>query len=81
MKNKIEDLRNHLFVAIEKLHEADDPVELQKEIDRSRAIADIGKVLVESAKAEVEFVRATKGEVITTEFFNEGTEAPKTLKD
>ena len=75
MKNKIEDLRNHLFLAIEKLHDAEDPETLKKEIERGKAISELGKVLVDSAKAEVDFVRATGGEVITTEFFNEGTKA------
>ena len=72
MKNKIEDLRNHMFAALEKLSEAETPEELKSELDRSKAIADLGKVIVESAKAEVDFVKATKGELITTEFFNEG---------
>jgi hypothetical protein len=72
MKNKIEDLRNHMFSALEKLSEAETPEELKNELDRSKAIAELGKVIVESAKAEVDFVKATKGEVLTTEFFNEG---------
>jgi len=72
MRNKIEDLRNHMFAALEKLSEAETPEELKNELERSKAIAEIGKVIVDSAKAEVDFVKATKGEVITTEFFNEG---------
>ena len=72
MKNKIEDLRNHMFAQLEKLADAETPEEMQKELDRSKAIAEIGKVIVESAKAEVDFVKATDGDVITTEFFNEG---------
>jgi hypothetical protein len=79
MKNKIEDLRNHMFAALEKLSDAETTEELKNELDRSKAIAELGKVIVESAKAEVDFVKATKGEVITTEFFNEG-EGVKQLK-
>lgn len=55
MKNKIEDLRNHLFAALEGLADPDKPMEL----DRARAIADVGRVLVDSAKAEVDFLKAT----------------------
>jgi hypothetical protein len=72
MKNKIEDLRNHMFAQLEKLAEAESPEEMTKELERSKAIAEIGKVIIESAKAEVEFVKATDGNVTTTEFFNEG---------
>lgn len=72
MKNKIEDLRNHMFEALERLRDAETPEEIQKELEKSKAIAELGKVLVDTAKAEVDFVKATGGEVITTEFFNEG---------
>jgi len=72
MRNKIEDLRNHMFAALEKLSDAEGAEEIKNELDRSKAIAELGKVIVESAKAEVDFVKATKGEIITTEFFNEG---------
>lgn len=71
MKNKIEDLRNHMFVALEKLAEAETPEEMQKELERSKAIAEVGKVLVDSAKVEVDFVKATRGDVSTTEFFGQ----------
>lgn len=60
MKNKIEDLRNHLFETLEALKDSEKPMEL----DRARAIAEVGKVIVESAKVEVSYVRAigaTKG--------------------
>lgn len=55
MKNKIDDLRNHLFATLEALQDKDDPMEL----DRARMVADVAAVLVESAKAEVMFLRAT----------------------
>lgn len=55
MKNKIEDLRNHLFATLEALQDADKPME----IDRAKAIAEVAQVIVNSAKVEVEFLRAT----------------------
>lgn len=58
MKNKIEDLRDHLFAALEGLSpDADKPMEL----DRAKAIADVARVIVDSAKAEVAFIQATGG--------------------
>jgi hypothetical protein len=72
MKNKIEDLRNHMFEALERLKDAETPEELQKELDKSKAIAELGKVLVDTAKAEVDFQKATGGIVMPTEFFNQG---------
>lgn len=53
MKNKIEDLRNHLFATLEALQDEKEPME----IERARAIADVAKVIVESAKTEVAFVK------------------------
>lgn len=57
MKNKIEDLRNHLFATLEALADKDEPMP----IDRARAIADVARVVVESAKAEVQFLEVTGG--------------------
>lgn len=56
MKNKIEDLRNHLFAALEGLADGEKPME----IERAKAIADVGRVIIETAKAEVAFLQATK---------------------
>lgn len=53
MKNRIEDLRNHLFETLEALKDADEPMEL----DRARAVADVARVIVDSAKVEVEFAK------------------------
>jgi len=54
-KNKIEDLRNHLFETLEALRSEEKPMELE----RAAAIANVAKVIVESAKVEVAFVKAT----------------------
>jgi hypothetical protein len=56
-KNKIEDLRNELFMALEALRDEEKPLDL----DRARAIADVGRVIVETAKVEVAFINATGG--------------------
>jgi hypothetical protein len=72
MKNKIEDLRNHLFATLEALQDTEKPME----IDRARAIADVAKVIVDSAKVEVEFVKAT-GDAVSSGFLPVRPETPR----
>lgn len=52
-KNKIEDLRNLLFSTITRLLQAEDPMDPQQ----ARAIANVGRVIVDSAKLEVELMK------------------------
>lgn len=59
MKNKIEDVRNHLFAALERLNDEDEPVSDQ-ELARAKAIADVAQVIINSAKIEVDYLKATK---------------------
>jgi hypothetical protein len=54
-KNKIDDLRNHLFETMEKLLDADDPMDIQ----RAEAVAKVAQVVVNTAKVEVDFLRHT----------------------
>jgi len=62
-KNKIEDLRNHLFETLEALKDETKPMDL----DRARAIADVAKKIIDSAKVEVDFLRVS-GQVMGTGF-------------
>ena len=55
MKNTIDDLRNHLFATLEALQDEKKPMD----IDRARAISDVARVVVDSAKAEIEFAKVT----------------------
>lgn len=62
MKNKIEDLRNHLFAQLERLGDDDamkNPLARTREIERAKAIAEVSNVIVNSAKAETDFLRVT----------------------
>ncbi|MBK7097882.1 MAG: hypothetical protein IPH58_05460 [Sphingobacteriales bacterium] len=54
-KNKIEDLRNHLFATLEALQDKDEPME----VNRAKAIADVANVIVNSAKTEIDFLKVT----------------------
>lgn len=69
MKNKIDDLRNHLFETLEALKDEEKPMDL----DRARAVAEVAKVIVESAKVEVNFLKVT-GAVQSTGFLPDGGE-------
>ena len=55
MKNKIEDLRNHLFLALEGLSDEENPLD----IERAKAIATVAQTIINSAKVEVEFLEVT----------------------
>lgn len=55
MPNTLEDLRGHLFETIKALKDKENPMS----IDRARAIAEVAKQVTDSAKAEIEYIRAT----------------------
>lgn len=55
MKNKIEDLRNHLFETLEALKDPDQPMDIHGAI----AVATVGRVIVDSAKVENDFLKIT----------------------
>lgn len=65
MKNKISDLRNHLFETLEALKDEDKPMDLA----RAKAISDVAQTIINSAKVEIEYLEVT-GEIEGTEFFD-----------
>lgn len=72
MNNKMTDLRNHLFATLEALQDQDKPMD----IERAKAIAEVGKVLVDSAKVEVMFIKAMDGDAKSTGFIESEKELP-----
>lgn len=64
-KNKIEDLRNHLFATIEGLMDKEEPMDLQ----RAKAVAQVGQVIINSAMAEVKALKAMGRKGGGSEFF------------
>ena len=67
-RNNMLDLRNLLFATLERLDDEDlSQEELKKEIDRAKAMSQVASVLVESAKVEVQAIRAT-GSTIVSDF-------------
>lgn len=55
MSRKIEDLREHLFATLEGLRDKQNPMD----IERARAIADVSRVIVDSAKVECDHMKLT----------------------
>lgn len=56
-KNKITDLRNIMFETMERLmsNDKDDQIDIEK----AKAIADLGKVVVDSARVELDLLKST----------------------
>lgn len=75
MKNKLSDLNNHLFEQLERLNDEDlTPEDLKLEINRSKAMASVGKVIVDNAN--IVFVAKKYAD----EFSLENNEMPDVLK-
>lgn len=74
-RNKIDDLRNHLFATLEALSDPDKPMEL----DRAQTIANVGQVLVNSIKVENDFLRIT-GATKSTAFEPKQIDSPNGYK-
>jgi hypothetical protein len=64
MKNRMSDLRNHLFETLEALKDKDQPMD----IDRAKAISEVAQTLINAAKVEVQFLETVGGEA-SGEFF------------
>lgn len=65
-RNKMNDLRDHLFATLEALADKDEPME----IERAQAIASVANVIVQSAKVEVDYAKVM-GKVSPTSDFIE----------
>jgi hypothetical protein len=55
--NTTQDLRDHLFAQIKRLE--DPALDLDKELEKAKALASIGNVIVNSVKIENDFMRLT----------------------
>lgn len=77
MKNKIDDFRNLMLSQLLKLSECADE-ELDKEISRSASMVQVAEVIIDSARAESEFLSLIAGGVTGTSFI---TNNPKVISN
>lgn len=75
MKNKLSDLRDHLFAQLEAVREATDE-DLAKEVQRAQSVSDISRVLIESAKVEIDYFRHIGGENSSSSFIESKSALP-----
>ena len=59
--NNITTLRNALFAQLADLREASGPDAVRLAIDKSRAVSELGKTIIDTAKVEVDYLRINKG--------------------
>lgn len=60
-RNKITDLRDHLFAQLERLSDDNDmknPIKREAEIQRSKAISEVSQSIINTAKLEVDYLKA-----------------------
>lgn len=79
-RNKISDLRDHLFAALERIDNDELTSEqIDLEVEKAKAIASIGSVLINSAKVEIDFIKAT-GRIDTDSELFKSINDPKRLE-
>lgn len=52
-RNKINDLRDHLFEALERLKDG------EIDIETAKAMSEVSQTIINSAKIEIDFIKAT----------------------
>lgn len=72
MPKTLDDLREHLFATLEALRDKEKPME----IERAKAIATVAAAVIDSAKAEVTYVKATGRDDLSLPVFA-ALQAPK----
>lgn len=65
MKNRMSDLRNHLFETLEQLKDADNPMDLK----RAETISHVAQTIIDSAKVEVAFLKTIDAGAAASDFF------------
>jgi hypothetical protein len=57
--NKLSDLRDHIFMALERLADEDMTNEkVQQEVEKAKAIAQLSATIIASAKVEIDYINA-----------------------
>lgn len=66
MKNKLTDLRNHLFETLEALKDKKDPMDLE----RARVIGEVARGLIDTARVEIQYRKWIDMETPQSDFFD-----------
>lgn len=78
-KNKLSDLRDHIFSALERIDDDQlSPEQLENEIKKANAVANLSSMIIQSAKIEVDFIKVTGRLDSKTELFK-SIDSPKQL--
>ena len=78
-RNKLSDLRDHMFAALERLDDEELTNEqIKNEIEKAKSIAMVGSVIINSAKIEIDYLKAT-GMIDTTSDLFKSVVGVKTL--
>lgn len=71
-RNKIEDLRNHLFASMERLNDDDLTAEqIELETRKAKSLAQLSSAIIESAKLEINYLQATDQSESKTQLFKD----------
>ena len=69
-RNKLSDLRDHMFAALERLDDEEMTTDqIKNEIEKAKSIAMVGSVIINSAKIEIDYLKATGMIDTTSELF------------
>jgi hypothetical protein len=71
-KRTVSDLREMLFDTLEQLKNPESGMD----IDRAKAVSEVAQVIINTAKAEIDFVKATGIQSATSDFLKVETEVP-----
>jgi hypothetical protein len=57
--NKLSDLRDHIFMALERLSDEGMTTEqVKQEVDKAKAISELSSAIISSAKVEIDYINA-----------------------
>lgn len=74
------DLRDHLFASLERLDNDElTPEQLAAEVEKAQAISNLSNAIIQSAKAEVDFMKTT-GMIASSSNLFKGVNDPKRLQ-
>ncbi len=68
MKNQISDLRNALFLMLENLSNPEADANIPQLIERAKAVTQVSYALIDTARVEIEYMRAMEAPAVLSNF-------------